>query len=285
MPDGLYASQLDRFGFVPMNHHEPKWFPVRAGSVYDERGSEISGYQRIWREDTGDNIALHTSDYQLVPYEQNFERFDQAIAKSGLDVTDMRVATDMSHNGGRCFRQYLFPAHTRSIGTNDPVALRIIMFDSYDGSYSFRGTAGFFRFACANTAIIGDAAIDIRAKHTAKFAERSSMMIEAVVNAAVSFDTEVERMQRWSSVPVSLQEARELIKLIPQQNETLVDSLFADYAVKHGSSGTAWDLFNVLTHWATHTGARANLAQVRAQREDRVLAITNKKLWKELIDA
>jgi len=285
MPDGAFTSMMDRHGFIPINHAIPKWFPVLAGDVYNQAGEPIAGYQRIWRDDTGDTLALHSSDYNLVPYEQNFGRFDDAIMRSGLDTTDMRVATDMSHNGGRVFRQYLFPGHTKEVGKGDPVALRIIMFDSYDGTYSFRGTAGFFRFVCANTCVIGDTAIDVRAKHTSNFSERSSRLIEAVVKAAVSFDKEIERMQRWAGTHISLANARELLNLMPQGNDTLRDTLFADFATKHGDNGTAWDLYNVLTSWATHTGARANIAQVRAQREDRVLALTNKNAWKDLCDA
>jgi hypothetical protein len=285
MPDGAFSSMMDRHGFIPINHETPKWFPVSAGEVFDANGSPIAGYQRIWREDSGDTIALHTSDYHLVPYQENFSRFDNAIMRSGLDTTDMRVATDMSHNGGRVFRQYLFPAHTKDVGQGDPVALRIIMFDSYDGSYSFRGTAGFFRFVCANTCVIGDTAIDVRAKHTSNFGERSSRLIEAVVKAADSFNGYVENMRHWSTVRLSLGNARELLNLMPQGNDSLRDTLFADYATKHGENGTAWDLYNVLTSWATHSNARANRAQVRAQREDRVLALTNKAAWKELCNA
>ena len=44
----------------------------------------------------------------------------------------------------------------------------------------------------------------------------------------MSFDKEIERMQRWAGTHISLANARELLNLMPQGNDTLRDTLFAD---------------------------------------------------------
>jgi len=44
-----YANLQERFGFIPMDHQEPRFFPVKEGAVYDNRGDVIPGHKRIYR--------------------------------------------------------------------------------------------------------------------------------------------------------------------------------------------------------------------------------------------
>jgi hypothetical protein len=45
----------------------------------------------------------------------------------------MKRMIDLSHNGGRIFAGYTFPAHRVEVSNGDEVALRIAYWDSYDG--------------------------------------------------------------------------------------------------------------------------------------------------------
>src|SRR5262249_40031569 len=139
----------------PANHAKPQFFPVVARRLFDEKGVELPGYKRIVRDDTGDTLHVATDSYQVVTNEEAFGAFEAAIETSTLDRTDMRIGTDYSGFGVRCFRQYLFPAHRVEIKKGVEVALRILMMNSYDGSLRFRGQAGAYNFVCANTSVLG----------------------------------------------------------------------------------------------------------------------------------
>src|SRR4029077_17492332 len=108
------------------------------------------------------------------------------IELSTLDKTGMRIGTDLTNNGARIFRQYLFPAHmvqfdSRYHGMRS-VALRILMFDSYDGSSKFRGMAGGFDFVCANESVSGKEIDTIGFKHVGDMEQKISDAADRLTN-------------------------------------------------------------------------------------------------------
>lgn len=277
-----FKIELEKYGFVPMNHEKPNWFPVSIGDVFDNRGQPIAGYKRVQRDDTGDTLALHSDRYRLIPYEDAFRAFDQALLTSGLDLTDMAVATDMSDNGAKVYRQYLLPAYTEEVSANDPVALRIAMFNSYDGSAAFRGLTGFYRFACANESFIGRHIIDVRLKHTGE--RPIEPVIESIVGAAKAHTDNMKRLRRWSAVNLMAAQVKELVGRMPQATPQMVDKFVAQFA----SDGltTLWDLHNVLTAWATHGdvkgGTSNSRARVKHERGVRVLTLVEGEEWRRI---
>src|SRR5580765_2343966 len=122
----------ERYGLIPFDHKEPRFFPVEKKPVYDDQGREIPNYCRIERSDTGDTLAVHSNAYQMVPYEQNALVFETAIRRSGLPIDTMVVGSDMDANGARLFRQYLFPETLGKVETRRGVrelALRLVTWD------------------------------------------------------------------------------------------------------------------------------------------------------------
>src|SRR5262245_10889095 len=164
----MYDDVMDRYGFIPFNHKRPAEFPVQLQDIFDARGQIIPGHKAVMRGDSGDTLAVHSDKYALVPYQQHFDAFEKAIRESALKSDDMRIGTDYADNGAKIFRQYLFPQHTKILnnhGQERPIAFRLYMFDSYDGSTAFQGACGFFDFVCANSSIFGEEVDRVRFKH------------------------------------------------------------------------------------------------------------------------
>ena len=276
----MYEEVMDKYGFIPANHVKPIEFEVLLNGIYDAKGRKIPGHKAVVRGDTGDTLAVHSEKYSLVPYQVHFDAFEKAIAKSGLDATNMRIGTDLTNNGARIFRQYLFPDHAVMVDSryhgNRPIALRILMFDSYDGSSAFWGKSGAFDFVCANQSVSGKEADSIRFKHVGEMEAKIDAAAEQLTYAAQRFYEETKRLDAWPQIDLKNIEFSELVDSLPQSNKTLIDNLTADFARIDGK--TLWDGYNLLTRWATHNVP----PKTSADRQKRVGELIEGMLWKGL---
>lgn len=280
---GGYGDLIRKHGFVPADHHKPNFFDVTLEPIYDGRGHAIPGHNCVRRVDTGATLAVHSDQYKIIPYAETFEKFDNAIAQSGLDLTNMQVATDMTHDGARCFRQYLFPEVTIDVGGGDPLALRIISFNSYDGSYAMSFMAGFYRFVCANTAVLGTDLIKLKMKHVGDVGQKFEDGATRVALAGSLFVSSRERLQKWNQINLPPAQFAHLIDTcMPQATERLCNDLVSTYATSPEIK-TLWTAYNVLTAWSTHTEtSRRGYPQARALREKRVAQCIEAPEWKRL---
>lgn len=275
-----YAAMMREHGYIPMNHSTPYFFPVDAGPIYDDRGKKIPGHQRVFRGDSGDTLGIHTEKYTMVPYEKHFSIFEDAILASKLDKQGMQVATDMSDNGARIFRQYLFPSETSVVldskGQENRLALRIISFDSYDGSSAFIAKAGFFNFICANESIFGNSLINIRFRHTGDVQARVEEAAGKMIVASERFREEATRMERWPNITVDANQLAVLLEHLPQSNNTLINQFVSDFA--RNGKDDLWDVNQFLTSWATH----GIPPKIKADRQKRVTDLVESSAWKRL---
>lgn len=274
-----YAELMDRHGFIPANHVEPIDFTVELNGIYDRQGRRIPGHKAVIRSDTGDTLAVHSDKYSLVPYQVHFDAFEKAIKGSGLRWETMRIGTDLTDNGARIFRQYLFPDHqvTFDSGRGErTVALRILMFDSYDGSSRFRGMAGAYDFVCANTSVSGKAIDEIGFKHVGDMEIKIDDAALRLTHSAERFIEEMNRLSSWPQITLKPVEFSELVADMPQSNPRLVDQLTAGFSRDEGRN--LWDAHNLLTTWATH-GIPIKTA---ADRQKRVGLLVEGALWQGL---
>jgi hypothetical protein len=278
----MYDGVMQAHGFIPANHDKPDWFPVSIGKLYDERGRPVPGYKRVQRDDSGDTLAVHSAKYALIPYEQQFAAFDRELQMSGLDLKDMAIGTDMTHNGARCFRQYVLPAYTIELPNKRNLAMRFVMFGSYDGSSSFHGRVGGYDFVCANTSVFGKSILELKVRHVgdeAGIGQRIDRAVERLVAAAQAYTDNAERLRRWPAIRLDIADAKSLFRSLPQSTPALVDHLVARFAEAETSS--LWSAWNVLTTWSSHPATTSNKAQVRADREKRVTTLVEGKDWKD----
>jgi hypothetical protein len=272
-----YQDMMDSYGFIPFNHQKPNFFPVITTPIYDRLGQVIPGHQAVVRDDTGDTLAVHSAKYSMVPYEEHFALFEEAIEVSNLNTVGMRIATDFQQNGAKIFRQYLFPEHVMLLDTSAgqrPIALRIYMFDSYDGSTAWQGRAGFFDFVCANSAIFGTEVESFKFKHVGDMADKVRQAADGLTGAAEKFIANFPRLQKWPGIPLDAHSFTEIAMALPQGNDRLTDSLTAEYA--RSQYGSLWEAHQLLTSWSTH----GIPARTQADRQKRVAALVEGSVWR-----
>ena len=276
----MYDDVMDKYGFIPANHVAPIDFEVLLNGIYDRQGRKIPGHKAVVRGDTGDTLAVHSDKYSLVPYQVHFDAFEKAIARSGLYAENMRIGTDLTNNGARIFRQYLFPDHKVTIDSRHhgerTVALRIFMFDSYDGSSRFWGKTGAFDFVCANQSVSGKEIDSIGFKHVGDMEAKIDAAAEQLSGSAQRFILEMHRVACWPMIDLKPIEFSELVNEMGQSNKTLVDYMTAEFGRHDGK--TLWDAHNLLTRWATHEIP----PKTRADRQKRVGELLETELWQGL---
>ncbi len=277
-----YMDKMDQYGFVPANHATPAYFPVQKIDLFDGDGHKVHGHIGVRRQDTMQILGVHTDAYQMVTHEDVHEAFMGALRTTSLDLTDMRVGKDTSHDGARMFLQLVLPGVQVDMGGGDLTAMRIVCFNSYDGSTSVKFRVGGYRFVCANTAVIGKDIAAAAKRHVSGF--DLDALARGLVDAASAYLEETKRWQLWAQTPVSLPQAMSVFKAIPGSNDAMRGVLMERWIAE--PQPTLWALYNVLTAWSTHTESKTkNAMAARMTREERVAKAIECKEWRVLEDA
>lgn len=267
---------------------ENLFFPVAvvpAGAVIDDE-LVSSEYQAVIRTDTHQVLGIHGMAYKLLSNQDAFNAFDEALYESSLDLSDMRIKNEMSHNGGRAYRTYNFPAHSIAIGRkNDLVNLKLQVSNSYDASLAFSTRLGGYRLLCTNGMVIGTTFMHQSMKHT-KALDLGNVVSRLNQAIGIYLDSSSE-WQRWSRRRISQEQAKNIIEAFPGSNDKLHTLLLDTYQQETAELGpTVWALFNALTHYSTHHGVRrsseGNAASIRLQRENRVQSLISSPEWQRL---
>ncbi|CAO3441191.1 DUF932 domain-containing protein [Azospirillum endophyticum] len=274
-----HIEQMERYGFVPANHRAPAFFPVELVPM-SAAGRTIGGWRALVRADTGRVLHCWRDGYKLVPHAAATAALDAAIRDGGLDTTGMLVSTDLTHDGRRLFRQYVLPAHSVEIRPGDVTALRIVGFNSYDGSLAVSWRGGGYRFVCANTTVIGRDVAAAKARHSAGLDLEA--LARGMVAACALYVAETTRWIRWAAVPVDTDQAVRVLRALPGTSDALVGQLTTAW-IGGREDDTLWALFNTLTHWATHDPTRGGNRMATAHaRQERVARLVDSRPWAEL---
>ena len=269
----------------PANLKTNLYFPVESQPIqaYDDPTNSVidggDGFQAIVRTDTQKILAVHKQDYHLVRNEDIYPKYEDALKRSRLDLTDMRVEDEIAFDGGRSIRTYHFPAHQVEIGkagSNDMVDLQLRVLNSYDGAYAFKSIVGAYRLICSNGMVIGNKFAETYGKHTTGI--DIDKAIRKVNGAVEIFLNNVEMWQGWSSTQITDVEATRIIKALPGINERLEETLFGYWTIEHLKAGrTKWAMFQALTFWSTHATVRGtskeNSSSIILNREGRVRSV------------
>jgi hypothetical protein len=274
--------------FMPMNHREVNPIAAKALKVFDEHGTEIAGYHHIVRGDNGETIRVCGEGYTLVQNEFLVDTIETALKKSKLDLTDARVGFDYSHNGARMFAQWILPAHTALIRPGVEASLRVVALNSYDSSTPVLARTGSFNWVCANQAVSGKEFASFRFRHSGEID-----ILPAVAKLAAAAEEHVEqarRWERWPSIRISDQTVRAVMMSLPKATEAQVDGLIHAWLKARDEDelqggDNLWCLYNVLTAWASSKEAivGTQLAHRNWERQTRVAAVVEGKLWQEIV--
>ena len=86
---------------------------------YKEVGNSVGvGIQR----DNGEMLGIVSDGYEVVQYNDIVEQVEEALSKSGIDMTDANFDTNVYSDGSQLELRARFPAHSQTIdGGNDRV--------------------------------------------------------------------------------------------------------------------------------------------------------------------
>jgi hypothetical protein len=273
----------------------------------------------IRRVDNKQPLGIVSDKYEVVQYMDIVDGVEQAISKSGMDLTDAQFATNVYDDGAKIELTAKFPAHQVAVGVSkgktDDVIPEFKFRTSQNRTWANNGMMGLWRSACYNTLVSGDKLAYVYGRHTKNF--NIDSFATKIQNAGEFISGNgLTEMREWYGTKVSREQAvnlftktlakrtdnvtkkevgnkvmlSNLMKIFDEENRHLHGK--GNYE-KYGSltEGTMWTAYQAATSWSTHVeGYSTNRKQSRAynarpMREDRVRKMLGSDTWKDLLVA
>lgn len=213
-----------------------------------------------YRKDTGDILGVVGSRYEIVQNKDAFVFFD-AIVGQGQAIFETAGALG---RGERIFITAKMPNYIRIAGTDDITEVYVILTSSHDGSGSVIAAITPVRIVCQNTlrAALKNTINKVAIRHT-KNAERN--LAQAHKLLGISNDYIAKMNQAFNSLSlkrVSDMQAEALVEHLfksEKDESTRIKNIRQDVLKSYYEGvgqnqilGTAWGLFNGITHYVSH---------------------------------
>jgi len=234
----------------------PADFPVVLRPVFHD-GTEghklIRARKAIVREDTGEAIAIVSDRYTLVPHTRILQLVEEAIRP--LDVGPVPRGIYVDHGGARMRAIFKFPALTSSVLGRDEICPCLQVRNTYDGTARIALHIGAFRFVCTNLAVGGGGAFagGFVSIHAGEIPIEK--MADQLADYLTRFGQIVRLYRQWSEERV---ESGRLESVLKQSLNGRFDDLREDMLAT--VPATVFDVYNRLTHHATHSMRSARTA-------------------------
>jgi len=220
-------------------------------AVYKDGDEKRVGTHKAIVNELGDPIAVVGINYNLVQNADILPRFHEVILASNLDRTGMTKNIQQSHYGAKTIVTYTFPAHEIEIAPGDFVQLRIMVLNSYDGSWKFTSMVGAVRIACLNGQVVVDAFSSYNAKHTASL--DTEVAVAKLETALEVYTKNADVWKTYPKSPVTAAQATRIFKQVAGKSErleALLEETYIKYVDEMGHN--LWAVFNTLTDWSSH---------------------------------
>jgi phage/plasmid-like protein (TIGR03299 family) len=175
----------------------------------------------IYRSDTGKALSVMGADYQIVQPLDILEFFRSATENGGWHIHTAGVLRE----GRKLWAMASQDDNGALVAKGDRVKLNLLLSTSLDGTAPTTARATTVRVVCANTlaAAIGEARAAVRLSHRSVF--DPAVILSAMQTAGDDFASFVSASQRMAETPISLDEARDVLR-----------KLFVSNAAKAGAS-------------------------------------------------
>jgi hypothetical protein len=213
----------------------------------------IRARRAIVREDTGEAIAVVSDRYALVPHTRILDVVEEAIRP--LDVGPVPRGIYVDRRGARMRALFKFPALARPIVGGDDICPCLQIRNTYDATSRITVHIGAFRFVCTNLAVGGGGVfaggfVSIHA---------GEIPIEAMAGKLADY---LSRFGEIVSIYRQWKEQRAEHEQIESILQHVLRGRFEDVreAFHEAVPATAFDAYNRLTHYATHSMRSARTA-------------------------
>lgn len=262
-----YATAADVIKHIKIDYEVAK---ADLSALVNGINVPVKGKQATYRKDTGAILGVVGNRYSVVQNTQGFEFFDSIVADGEAIYTTAGVLGA----GERIFLCAQMPNYVKIEGTNDITKVYVVLTMSHNGEGAIKALITPVRVVCQNTlnAALRQHTNMVSITHRTNAVEnlREAHKVLGITNNYITeFNTIANRMADFS---IKDSFADEVITAIfaPDQKEgkdftpKKLDRL---NAVKHiylkgaGQSeiiGTAWGLYNGITHFFSHNMANVD---------------------------
>jgi hypothetical protein len=308
---------------IDMFNHEVLDFKVEKFPLLSRGDLDGSGFDSIStvpsnigvglrRKDTMQPLGIVSENYEIVQYMDIVDGVEQAITRSGMDLTDAEFETNVYDDGAKIELTAKFPAHEQSIGKeSDTVKPELKFRTSQNRTWANNMMVGLWRSACYNTLVNGDKLAYIYGRHTKNFnvsgfATKIQKAGEFIAGDGMNemrtwYDTKVSRDQAINLFTKTLARRTDNVTRKKVANKVMLSNLMKTFDEEsrhlHGKGtydrygrndgGTMWSAYNAATWWSTHGQTRqgSSLHNAKPIREEKVRKMLGSDTWKELLDA
>jgi hypothetical protein len=219
-------------------------------------------------------VGVHSEKYKPQSTFQILENYN-AVLNDNIDCSDVTVTDKVLDGGRKARRSIVFNNYQFEVTEGEKIALKLDLFNSFDGSWPWFSAFGALNFVCMNGLVSGQFAMVISKKHTTGFAISSE--IAKIKNAATMFNSDIEKFKKWTQKKVSWVQVEDVIKktlaLKPKSfkqkalnepqthSEPVLEYVMRESArlcsngaqsYKSAKEPSVWDVYNAATHWSTH---------------------------------
>ena len=266
----------------------------------------------IRRKDTKQPLGIVSENYEIVQYMDIVDGVEQAITRSGMDLTDAVYTTQVYDQGAKIELTAKFPSHMQVIdGLNDAVIPELKFRTSQNRTWANNMMVGLWRSMCYNTLVNGDKLAYIYGRHTKNFnvdgfATKIQKAGEFISGDGMNemrtwYDTKVTRDQAIDLFSTTLARRTDNVTRKKVANKVMLSNLMKTFDEEnrhlHGrgtydkygtsDSGSLWSAYNAATWWSTHGQTRqgSSLHNAKPIREEKVRKMIKSEAWKELLVA
>jgi hypothetical protein len=114
-------------------------------------------------------VGVVSKNYTLVQHRTVLDVLVSTLISANIEqIEDLRVTLKITEYGERMSLSILLPQkYNFTPSDSHSMALRLVCFNSVEGSAHFRAIMGWFRFVCSNGLVIGVTRYDVRHRHLA----------------------------------------------------------------------------------------------------------------------
>ena len=259
---------------------------LKAPMTYSDtfgRTHKVDGKDMYYREDTGQQLAIHGKRYNAVQHSKMIDTSRNILERSSLNLNDVKEDIQVGSDGSMCFVKHTLPDHIIETPDGDTACMTMLHINSFNGVWSYQGSAGVLQSACTNSQVfVGGAATIYKARHTnALNVEHGARLLNGILGI---MDQQNNIWAEWKNTDVALLQAvqhiaeatgsKVALDLLKQKEyfNTIIETpavynnssfmytlekYMGHYSKKMGKN--YWAVYNALTDWATHhTGTRKN---------------------------
>lgn len=160
-------------------------------------------------------VGVVSKKYSLVQHITVLDIINKTLCNANIGINEnLKSEVNFTEYGERMFISVLLPdKYSFTPPDGKTMALRLVCFNSVDGSTHFRALMGWFRFVCSNGLIIGVTRFDVRRRHRGEI--QLSDIGDVLISGLNEAESDKTNFIQWHNTEVTSKQ------LIPWVNKNL----------------------------------------------------------------